>query len=457
MKTTTEKFGPMFGASALLLALVLAFGGAPGRVLAQADGTPVETTWHEEGSTHVTDGEGISTETSYSDTTHTSYTAPNVQTTDTGLTGGGGASYEHNSTHEYSSSNVGEGHELGGTTLENGQTVSEGQVGFHQEGSIQNEYGTVDHHVDVGASGNAQVGDNGVQVSGQLGLAAELQAASEHFGVGDENLGAGVQGSVALEAMLGASGQIGAYIDEHGITIGGEAEAGAFVSAQASVTFDANVFGLTASVTLQAEVHAGAMAHAEAIVTIGFDGKITFQLGAGLAVGIGASVGVEFSLDASALMEQLGLGSLSDLLDWIEAFREDPQAMLGELFADVRDQTLGMLGDAVMDTVNDVIDSVIEASPWLSGGMDWVDNLFGGNSDAPVADPSSSAVAEAAVMPGDGQGSSPADSSEDSSSSTDSVLPDSTYEGSQPYSSDSGGGAPADSYNRHDPYMRWSQ
>ena len=191
----------------------------------------------------------------------------------------------------------------------------------------------------------------GFEASGQIGLAAELEAVSKQFAAGDENLGASVQGSAKVEAMLGAEGKIGAYIDEHGITIGAEARAGAYVSAQANVTFEAHVFGLSTTVKLYAEVHAGFMAHGEAVVTIGFDGKVKFQVGAGVSIGIGASAGMEFEVDASELIKKLGLKDLDELLKWVEEFQKDPKAKIGEIIDEGVDRLIKTVIEPSLDNI----------------------------------------------------------------------------------------------------------
>jgi hypothetical protein len=298
---------------------------------------------------------GMTTTADGSRKTFDSTTALHSEETDTGYKGGASQTHESSGSRSVGASNAKEG-ELGGTELKNAQTVGKGEIGAHQEGTIHSDLGDVSGKVDVGASGEVKVGDNGVEASGQIGLAAELEAASKQFAAGDGNIGASVQGSAKLDAMLGAAGKIGAYIDEHGITIGAEAKAGAFVSAQAQINFEAHVFGLSTTVKLSAEAHAGVMAHGEAVVTIGFDGKVKFQIGVGFSVGIGVSASMEFEVDASELVKKLGLANLAELLDWIKNFQKDPKAKLGELF-----------DEAVDRLIKDVVEPTLDKIPIIPG------------------------------------------------------------------------------------------
>lgn len=212
---------------------------------------------------------------------------------------------------------------------------SEGSVGYQYSHEHAGQYGTTRVDAQAGASGSytASISEDGVamEAEGAVGLALELEAISEKLTVGNEHVELSAQGEAQLNALLGAEGKVKAYIDENGITIGAEAQAGAFVSASAAVTFGAKVMGVDTTVRVYGEAHAGALARGTANVTIGFDGRIKFELGAGLAVGVGASVGMAFDVDASELMNQLGLDNLEELIDWIERFVEDPQELIGEL------------------------------------------------------------------------------------------------------------------------------
>lgn len=242
-----------------------------------------------------------------------------------------------------------------GNAPQNGRRIVETAVGISQSASVEGAYGSLSGSVEAGANGSIQVDANGVALQGQVGLAAELEAVSKQFKAGNEDLGASVQGSAKLEALLGAEGKVGAYIDEKGITIGAEARAGAFVSAEAQLNFEAHVFGLQANVKVYAEAHAGALARGEALVMIGFDGRIRFRLGAGISVGVGASAGVEFDLDASEFMRRVGIKNLSELVAWLAKFSQDPGATLEELVAEAKQALVNEAPQRLTDAVHHLV------------------------------------------------------------------------------------------------------
>jgi len=240
----------------------------------------------------------------------------------------------------------------------------------------------------VSSEGSATIGADGADVNGSLqaGLAAELQAFSERVQAGDENVNASAQASAALEAVLGGKAAFEAHIDKNGITIGGEAKAGAYVSAEVQVNFETNIFGLKTNVTAYAEGHAGAMAQAKAVVTIGFNGEIEFHLSGGVALGIGGSLGTDFSIDASDLMQRLNLPDLSALIEWIAKVQEDPQKVLGELTEEAARRLVEVGKQFLVDkvwtpardflvnhfwpTANDIPDIILKPNP----GIAWPKN-----------------------------------------------------------------------------------
>ena len=225
--------------------------------------------------------------------------------------------------------------------LEDSQTVYDGSIGVGDEFKIEGGAGTIGGEYTAGAEGSINVGENGIEAEATLGLAAELEAVSKQLEVGNEDVGGSIQASAKVEALLGAKAKVGAYIDENGITIGAQAKAGAFVSASAELNTDVHLFGLSATAKVYGEAHAGVLASGEAVVQIGFNGKIKFALGAGVSVGIGASAGVEVEVDASALIEKLGLPDLAELIEWLDAFVADP---------------IGMIADIMVDEVIEIID-----------------------------------------------------------------------------------------------------
>ncbi len=234
-----------------------------------------------------------------------------------------------------------------------------GEIGYTLENSHQSDYGTVTGAVDMGASadGSVSIGEDGLDanIEAVVGLAAELEAKSKKYGVGDDNINLSAEGQAKLEALLGAEGKINAHIDKNGISIGVDAKAGAYVSASAEATFEANIFGVKTSVNVFAEAHAGALAAGTANVTIGFDGKVKFELGAGVAFGVGASVGMAFDIDASELIERLDLTDMAELLIWVEQFIDDPQQTIDALKNQATDQVMEYVKDKAYDFVDDFI------------------------------------------------------------------------------------------------------
>jgi|GEM_PF-2594367 len=233
--------------------------------------------------------------------------------------------------------------------------------------SAQNQLGTVEGTLKAGAEADASLKVSkdrvDVKVSGQIGLAAELEAISERVGFGDENVNASAQVSAKIEAAIAAKGAVGLHIDKTGITIGLDAQAGAYISAEVKVNFEFNFFGIKTNVLASAEGHAGVLAKVKAVVKIGFNGKVKFQLSGGVSIGIGGSVGVEFEIDASELMERLNLPDLSALLEWIEKFQEDPQKAFQELATDaakrLAEAGVQFLVDKLAEPVRNLVENVI--------------------------------------------------------------------------------------------------
>ncbi|MCE9614476.1 MAG: hypothetical protein K8T26_09380 [Lentisphaerae bacterium] len=221
-------------------------------------------------------------------------------------------------------------------------------------------------NVQAGASGDATIkigeGSADVTLEGQVGLAAELEAASERLSAGNEDVGASAQLKGKVEALIGAKGTIEAHLDETGLTLGVDARAGAYVSAEVELDFEAHIFGIKTNVTVTAEGHAGAMAYGSAVVRVGFDGMIEFELGAGVSIGIGGSLGLAFSVDASELIDSLGLPDMEALIVWLAEFVEDPSAMIDKLVLDARDAAVRagfeIVSDLALEGVRLAADSV---------------------------------------------------------------------------------------------------
>ncbi len=243
---------------------------------------------------------------------------------------------------------------------------SESSAGVELERTYRGEHGEITTRVQAGATSKTSIdiSEDGVELETEvkLGLSAELEAISERYAVGNEHVELSAQGQARLEALLGAEGAVKAHINEKGITLSAEGQAGAFVSASAEATFGAKILGIQTSVTVHAEAHAGALARGKANVTIGFDGRVKFELGAGVAFGVGASVGMSFDVDASELMEQLGLTTMAELLDWIDRFIQDPHAVLEELTEQMKEAAK----EYAWDTAIWAADMVWDGTRWVA-------------------------------------------------------------------------------------------
>lgn len=304
---------------------------------------PQEETTYKSSQTTITDAQGVTRQSASEDSTKTVTEQPSTRFTDSGLAGGASKSYDATSSRSAEMSNT-DGKDLGGTELKNARTIASEQVGYHADGKVENDLGTATYKVDAGAQGEVKVGDNGVEVSGQAGLAAELEAVSKSFGVGNEDVGASAQVKAKVDVLAGAKGKIGAYIDEKGITIGAEGEAGVSLSASVELDLEAHIFGIQANVHIVAAGSIGVLAKGTAQVTIGFNGKVRFKVGAGVVIGIGAKFCLEWELDASELLKKLNLPDLDALIEWIEKFTSDPAGTIGDL--------LDRIGQAVIYNVS---------------------------------------------------------------------------------------------------------
>jgi len=265
-------------------------------------------------------------------------------------------------------SNAGD-NDFGGTDLDNGQTVAEGTATLvNQSGSIGGDNANIGYSVDISASGQVQMGDNGVQASAEVGIQAELTALAQ-AGVGNDMFGANAAAEANVQAILKAQGQIGAYIDDKGLTIGVDAKAEAMVSAEASVSLTLSVFGMATNVTATASAQAGASASASALVTIGFDGKVTFKVGAGATAGVGAGVDLEFEVSAEALLNYLGLSSLDELIEWCQQFVQDPGAYIGQLINEAKDNMAAAVASAVVEKVEEAITETVTGAYDAAGDI----------------------------------------------------------------------------------------
>ncbi|MDD4017572.1 MAG: hypothetical protein PHV28_06465 [Kiritimatiellae bacterium] len=278
------------------------------------------------------------------------------------------ADAQSDSSVETTYSNAGD-NDFGGTDLDNGQTVAEGTATLvNQSGSIGGDNANIGYSVDISASGQVQMGDHGVQASAEVGLQAELTALAQ-AGVGNDMFGANAAAEANVQAILKAQGQIGAYIDDKGLTIGVDAKAEAMVSAEASVSLTLSVFGVATNVTATASAQAGASASASALVTIGFDGKVSFKVGAGATAGVGAGVDLEFEVSAEALLNYLGLSSLDELIEWCQQFVQDPSAYIGQLINEAKDNMAAAVASAVVEKVEEAITETVTGAYDAAGDI----------------------------------------------------------------------------------------
>ena len=272
--------------------------------------------------------------------------------------------------------NAGDG-DLGGTDLNNGQEVWSGDYNLLDAGdSYGNENLGASWNIQSGVSGGAQMGSNGVQASGEIGLEVQLDALAK-FAVGDENFGGGGAAEAQVQALLKAQGSIGAYIDSKGLTIGVEAKAEAMVSADLTLSLNLTLFGVATTVQATAHAQAGASASAEATVTIGFDGLIHFKLGAGATAGVGAGLNFEFEVSAPQLMESLGIKDLSQLIEWCQKFVENPDELAKDLAKEAGKELAGALADQVKD------EALAAAKDLAGSAWDLADNVLGSAGSLP--------------------------------------------------------------------------
>ncbi|NCC60140.1 MAG: hypothetical protein EOM12_04200 [Verrucomicrobiae bacterium] len=254
--------------------------------------------------------------------------------------------------------------------LENGREVGNVQWNKKADFEYESDIGSIQGDVIAGAEGQVRIGENGVEASGSIGLAAELEAASKQLNVGNEDVGGSAQIEARLQALAGAQGEIGLYFDEQGLTIGAEGRAGAFVSASASLNLEAHVFGLEATMKLSADAHAGFLAAGKAKVEIGWDGHMEFTLGAGLSVGVGASLGMEFGFSAQKLIDKLGLSNLEELIVWVRQFVENPLAFIDQIVDYAQVQLWGWINSVISERVQQVIrdgwNFLMELGHWQS-------------------------------------------------------------------------------------------
>ena len=256
---------------------------------------------------------------------------------------------------------------LGSSELNNGKTMLDGSIALLNAGAtVGGDHAQAGASVQAGLSGQVELGSNGVQASGEIGLEAQLNALAQ-FSAGDANFGGGAAAEAKIQALLKAQGTVGAYLDEKGLTIGVDAKAEAMVSAEVSIDLSLTLFGIQTTVTATAKGQAGASANASALVTIGFDGMIYFKLGAGATAGIGGGVTFDAAVSAEQLMKNLGLTDMDQLIEWCEKLAADPDAVASQLARDAARSAAADKAEAALDAAKDLAGSAWDLAKRVAG------------------------------------------------------------------------------------------
>lgn len=218
---------------------------------------------------------------------------------------------------------------------------------------------------DAYAGYEVNVGDDTVvEGGGEAGF--EYSGGQPGTGDTDSPVSASVRADV--EASLSAGIKAGMWVEkmnpedlsQGGLFIGADAHAGAYIKAGIEGEATVNFLGIDWTGNIRAEASAGLMAKASAVVQIGFDGMISWDVEAGVTVGIGASVSVSMAVSIDkligALADELGIKitDLEDLIDWVSEFAADPVAYLGGLMGDFTGFLLGQLAEAGWQMLTDI-------------------------------------------------------------------------------------------------------
>jgi hypothetical protein len=220
---------------------------------------------------------------------------------------------------------------IGKMSLEEKEKIWEGEVGPQYKKTVKGDLGQVSIKAKVGAEGSVLQGENGYEAKGQIGIEAEVKGSTKKVEVGNKDFGASLKGSGKLEASAIAKGRLGAYVDDVGITFGAEGSTGVYVKGELKLNMEAHVFGVSTNVNLVASGYAGALAEGKAMVTLGWNGKISFVASLGASLGFGGGVAVEFEMDAEELMRKLNFADINELLAWLKDFQENPMPILTKL------------------------------------------------------------------------------------------------------------------------------
>ncbi|MFI5765356.1 hypothetical protein ACIA8F_31030 [Streptomyces sp. NPDC051563] len=153
--------------------------------------------------------------------------------------------------------------------------------------------GIADAYAGARASANAGITDKGL--TGK----AEVSAAARALAEGRAGYGY-VEGYGRAEGFAGAEAQVSAGVGLEGLNAGAKA----FAGAKGTVAGGAEVAGIGAGAT--AEGWAGAGAEAKVTFGKGDDGKFHIGTKVGVALGLGGSVGAEFTVDPAKVGDAVG-------------------------------------------------------------------------------------------------------------------------------------------------------
>ena len=272
-------------------------------------------------------------------------------------------------------------YKLGTAWETRGKTIAEGEVkyarGLEVNEKLEGQWGqlTAQGYTDFLKAQGRVYGDYDLKnMSAYIGAGGRLSLVDAHYQVNYQsptvNLAGheiGLNANAKLDAFVGAQGNIEADIsllkDPH-LKIGGEA----FVGASATIQGQAALGDM-------AEIHGSATgwvgAGVKGNLDVGFeDGKFTFDIGFGAALGLGFDVDWGFTIDFKEIGETLvdvgdaildGIGdvgeAIGDAVDAVGDFAEDVADAVGDAVDAVGD-AISDAADAVGDFVSDVGDAI---------------------------------------------------------------------------------------------------
>lgn len=222
-------------------------------------------------------------------------------------------------------------------------------------------------------------------VSGKIGAYGSIELVGSHYEIGytspslynlgghDINFNAKVNADASVGVQGGAGAEIGIGKNTH-VNLGAEG----FAGASASLSGQAGI-GDFGSVKGGATVWAGV--GAKASIDAGFkDGKFSFNIGAGLALGLGIEIDWGFSIDFYAIGDTLyNLGAdafefVGDAGEWVEGAAEDVVEAVGdaaEAVGDFAQDAVAAVGDAAEEVGGAIGDAADAVGSVVSDVCDW--------------------------------------------------------------------------------------